>query len=148
VETLNQARSPRPWPQFEARSSTWAVSLNSVKKRLEKLFKKANNNQKEIFSTLNKLLVFLTQDPLYKPYLLNDIRNLAGLLFVTRNFGQKELAKCKQILKQVLKKAREIDQKLVVVPERHQLIGAQKGLSMQKAGPMSTDPPNSNPLPT
>jgi len=145
---LNQARSPRPWPQFKARSTTWAVSLNSVKKRLEKLFKKANNNQREIFSTLNKLLVFLTQDPLYKPYLLNDIRNLAGLLFVTRKFGQKELAKCKQILKQVLKKAREIDQKLVVVPEKQQLIGEQKGLSMQKAGPRSTDPPNSNPLPT
>ena len=61
--------------------------------------------------------MFLTQDPVYKPYLLNDIRDLAGLLFVTRNFGRKELAKCKQIFKQVLRKVREIDHKLAVVPE-------------------------------
>ena len=118
---LHQARSPRPWPQFVARSSMWTASLNSVRKRLEKLFKKASNNQKEIHSTLNKLLLYLTQDPVYKPYLLNEILKVAGLLFVTRKFGQKDLVKCKQILKQAIKKVREIDRKLAFVPERQRM---------------------------
>jgi hypothetical protein len=145
---LSQVRSPRPWPHFEARSSEWAVSLNSVRKRLEKLSKKANNNQKEIRSTLNKLLVFLTQDPLYRPYLLNEIRQLAGLLFVTRRFGLKELAKCKQVLKQVLKKAREMDQKLAVLSVRQPISAANKRLSALEANLRSTDYPNSDFLPT
>jgi hypothetical protein len=114
---VHQGRSPRPWPIFEARSTNWSVSLNTARKRLEKLFKKAHNHQNEIRGTINQLIIFLSQDPFYKPYLIIQSRDLAGLLFVNRRFGKKELAKCKTIMKTALQKVREIDRALVVGPE-------------------------------
>ena len=112
VATLSQARSPRPWPAFEAKSRLWASSVRSVQKRLEKLFKKTKKHQKEIHSTLSQILFFLQQDSFYRPYLFNEILGLAGLVRARQSYGLKEKAECKQVLKQAVKKAREIDQYL------------------------------------
>ena len=112
VGTLKQARSPRPWPAFEARSQRWASSLRSVQKRLEKLFKKTKKHQKEIHTTLSQILFFLQQDPFYRPYLFNEILGLAGLVRARQSYGLKEKAECKHMLKQVVKKVREMDQYL------------------------------------
>jgi hypothetical protein len=112
VGTLKQARSPRPRPIFEARSLQWAGSVRSVQKRLEKLFKKAKKHQGEIHATLSQILFFLRQDPLYRPYLFNEILGLAGLVHARKSYGLNEKAECKGMLKQVVKKVREMDQYL------------------------------------
>jgi hypothetical protein len=112
VGTLKQARSPRPRPAFEARSLRWASSVHSVQKRLGKLFKKAKKHQEEIHTTLSQILFFLQQDPLYRPYLFKEILSLAGLVRARQSYGLKEKAECKQMLKQVVKKVREMDQYL------------------------------------
>jgi hypothetical protein len=78
---LKEKRAPRPQPVFESRSAAWTSSLQAAQKRLEKLFKKTTENRKEIDTALNHLLFFLNQDPLYQPYLITDIRNMAGLIF-------------------------------------------------------------------
>lgn len=113
IRALDRARSPRPWPLFEARSPQWAASLRSARKRLEKLFKKANNNQHKIRTTLTQVLFFLRQDPLYRPYLYNEILSLAGLVHANGRYGLKEMTQCKQILKRALTKVREMDRRLV-----------------------------------
>ncbi len=104
--------SPTPWPLFEARSSWWTDSLRSAQKRLEKLFKRANHDKNEIHTALNHLLFFLNQDPLYQPYLLNEVRSLNGLVFVKNSYTLNDLADCKKIIKRALSKVREMDQKL------------------------------------
>jgi hypothetical protein len=109
---LCQNPSPWPLPASEVRSLHWSDSLRSAQRRLERLFKKANRNQNEIHTALNQLLIFLNQDPLCRPYLLNEVRNLAGLVFVKPSYGIKELVQCKQIIKQTLRKVREMDRKL------------------------------------
>ena len=113
VNAINRARSPRPWPGFEARSSSWAKSLRSVEKRLRRLFKKAWKHQEEIHSVLSQILAFFRQDPLYLPCLYNEIFDLAGLVHARSAYGLKEWAECKAILKQVAKKVREVDYHLV-----------------------------------
>jgi len=116
LTSLTQARSPRPWPLLEARSSQWAVFLRSVRKRLEKLFKKPKKNQKEIHVTLSQILFFIQQDPLYRPHLLNEIINFGGLIYSKKSYGLKELTGCKQILKRILTIVREIDRHLSPLP--------------------------------
>ncbi len=113
IGTINRARSPRPWPMFEARSSQWTSSLRSVQKRLEKLFKKAHRHQEEIHTVLNQVLFFLRQDPLYQPYLYNEIFSLAGLISTRSGYGLKEMSECRGILKRVAKKVREVDFHLI-----------------------------------
>jgi hypothetical protein len=113
LSTMNRARSPRPWPVFEARSPQWTSSLRSVQKRLEKLFKKASRHQEEIHAVLNQILFFLRQDPLYQPYLYNEIFSLAGLINTRSSYGLKEMAACRGILKRVAKKVWEVDYHLI-----------------------------------
>ena len=113
VGALKQARSPRPWPMFEARSLQWASSVHSVQKRLNRLFKKSKKHQEEIHITLSQILFFLRQDPLYRPYLFNEIYSLAGLVHARQGYGLKERAECRQVLKQVVQKVREMDEYLV-----------------------------------
>ena len=117
LQKLNENRPPQLWPIFEARSSLWTTSLQSAQKRLEKLFKRTTQNQKEIHTALNHLLFFLNQDPLYQPYLLTDIRNMSGLIFNKDPYSQQDLVECKQIIKRVLSKVREMDRKLAVQPQ-------------------------------
>jgi hypothetical protein len=113
VDTLNRSRSPRPWPEFEARSPRWVSSLRSVQKRLKRLFEKAGRHQQEIHTVLTQVLFFLRQDPLYQPYLYNEIFNIAGLVHARSRYGLREMAECSSILKRVAKKVREMDQHLV-----------------------------------
>ncbi|MFC1822960.1 hypothetical protein ACFL9T_09660, partial [Thermodesulfobacteriota bacterium] len=116
LNSLTQLPPSRSWPIFEARSSTWTTSLRSVCKRLEKLFKKPRRHQDEIHTVLSQILFFIQQDPLYRPYLLNEIINFAGLIYTRQNYGLKELTRCKQILKKVLTIVRDIECHLSPLP--------------------------------
>ena len=103
-------------PRFEAKSLEWSASLRSAQKRLEKLFKKPDTHQQEIRTALHHLLVFIGQDTVYQPYLIPEIRSLSGLMFGKPKFGLKDMAHCRQVLKRVMRKVREMDRVLAPVP--------------------------------
>ncbi len=110
---LRRLRLPRPWPLFQARSSEWIDSLDSAERRLRLLFENAAVCQEKIHTFFGQILFFLRQDPLYQPYLLNEIVSLAGLTHARRRYGAEELDECSEILKRVGEKVREIDLYLV-----------------------------------
>jgi len=110
---LRAARTPRVWPLFQARGVEWADSFRHVTKRLKRLSRQAARRQEEIRALFRQIVLFLQQDPLYQPYLFNEIIDTTRLTRTNLPFGQKEMDECKRILKRALKKVREVDNKLV-----------------------------------
>ena len=106
---LARARAPRQDMCFEPRSHIWTSSLRNVEKRLAKLFKHNETNQKDIHSTLEQALFFVKQDPLYLPYLFNETLELAGLAKTRRTYEPKDMQEFKRIGKNILSKVREVD---------------------------------------
>jgi len=113
---LRQARSPRPRPVFEARARTWSISLRHAERRLEKLFKKLDRNQREINQTLRQVEVFAKHDQLYTPYLFNEIMDLAGLIHARNRYERKDLAAIRSLFKRMVDKVREMDLSLAADP--------------------------------
>ena len=117
VGSITQAPSSRPWPRHGKRSPKWIASLNTARKRLDRLSKKPKKHRREIRTALEKILSFIQQDPLYRPYILNEMINLAGLIHSKGSYGMKDLAQCRQILRKVTEKVREIERYLVPCPD-------------------------------
>ncbi|MBW1700086.1 MAG: motility associated factor glycosyltransferase family protein [Deltaproteobacteria bacterium] len=113
---LNEARAPIPPPAVNLHNPDWWASLAAVKKKIEKFSKKPGKKQQEIYSTLNRLLNILNRNPLYRPYLLNEIFATAGILFASREIGWKDFTFFKKILTRAQRKAREIDRNLASLP--------------------------------
>jgi hypothetical protein len=112
LDRLDEARRPRTWPRFEPRAAQWATSLRSVRKRLEKLFKKPARHQADIHASLSQVHAFISQDPLYTPYLYNEIMDAAGLARARLHYGLPELTEFRQLVKRVLGKVRRVDEVL------------------------------------
>lgn len=112
MRSMASARTPQAVPVFEPRAGEWGASLRAVQKRLTKLYKKAVGRQREINETLEQVLMFLKQDPLYMPYLYNEFMDLAGITRLTERHRRQELSEVKRILARVLHKVREIDDAL------------------------------------
>ena len=109
LTALNMARTPRPAPVFDSRCQKWNVSIRNATKKLEKLFRKLSKNQAEIHKTFHDVYFFLRQDPLYLPYLYNEILDMAGLARAKTHYEQKDLPHFKQIAKKTIKKVRYMD---------------------------------------
>lgn len=109
LEALRRAARPRVRPIFTPRADDWSVSLKNAGRRLEKLVRKADKHQAEIKGLLGQILFFLKKDPLYLPYIYNEIMDMAGIIQTRDHYGVKELADVKDIRKRVLTKIREID---------------------------------------
>lgn len=112
LDALRRAATPRVRPIFTPRASQWAVSLKNVGHRLEKLFRKADKHQGELRTVFSQLLAFLKQDPLYLPYIYNEIMDVAGLVHARAHYSAKELTDFKDIKKRVMRKIKEIDETL------------------------------------
>lgn len=112
LEALSRAARPRTRPVFTPRADEWATSLRNVGRRLEKLVRKADKHQGEIRGVLSQIQLFLRHDPLYMPYLYNEIMELAGIVHTRTHYGVKELTAFKNIRRRVLEKIREIDTSL------------------------------------
>jgi len=110
LDALHRAARPRVRPIFTPRAPQWAMSLKNVGHRLDKLFRKADKHQQEIRHILSQILVFLKQDPLYLPYLYNEIMDIAGLVQTHAHYGVKELTIFKDVKKRVLRKIKEMDE--------------------------------------
>jgi hypothetical protein len=113
LRLLNAAQGPRSWPRIESRSSQWAHSIRAVEKKLERLCRLNSSPQHEIKAVLGQIVIFLKQDPLYKPYLFNEILDMTCMVRKKEVFNRKTLTHCKEILKRVLEKVTEIDRFLV-----------------------------------
>ena len=109
LAALEQARQPQPRPVYQARSDRWASSLRAVLKHLEKCFKKVEKEQQAIGEAVGKLYAFLRQDPLYLPYLYNEIMDVNGMLHLGRPFLPRDLPALRQICSRVNTKVREVD---------------------------------------
>ncbi|WP_320169158.1 6-hydroxymethylpterin diphosphokinase MptE-like protein [Maridesulfovibrio sp.] len=118
MTAMNMARTPRKIPRFEPRSPRWTASLNRVTKRLEKLFRKHAKNQKEIHKALHEVYFFIRQDPLYLPYLYNEILDIAGLARARSSYEPKDFPHYKRIIKKTLKKIRHMDRCLCLDENR------------------------------
>ncbi|MDY7001451.1 MAG: 6-hydroxymethylpterin diphosphokinase MptE-like protein [Thermodesulfobacteriota bacterium] len=108
-EALRSAVHPRTRPIFEPRAAQWTSSLRAVTRRLEKLFKKPEKNQGSIHQAFGQVFTYFRQDPLYAPYLFNEIMDMAGLTHAKSGHARKELVDFKKIAKRALAKVREID---------------------------------------
>ncbi len=106
------ARRPKNPPRFEVRAAAWSVSLRNAEKRLEKLLKKPEANQKAVHDLLEQAIFFVKQDPLYMPYLFNEILDLAGLARTRSSYDRPVLSEFKQLCKRVLGKVRQMDRLL------------------------------------
>jgi hypothetical protein len=104
----------QPRPNLPLDTSNWVTSLRRVEKRVEKLFKRLDQNQVHIQKAIQQIDLFLRQNPLYVAYIYNEIRDIQLLINQRREFNSKDLAKCKQIIKKVIKKIKEIETKLYV----------------------------------
>jgi hypothetical protein len=102
--------------RMDPRSPMWTSSLHNMEKHLAKLFKNLKANQKSVHEALNRMELFIKQDPLYAPYLFNEIVDLAGLTRAKFAYEAKDLGEFKRISKNVLKKVREIDRKVCLPP--------------------------------
>ncbi|XPV75418.1 MAG: motility associated factor glycosyltransferase family protein [Desulfovibrio sp.] len=109
LTALMDSRKIKNTFSHDARSHLWTSSMRNVERQLEKLFKKPQNNQKEIHALLHQVTVFIKQDPLYIPYLYNEILDMNGLARAIRTYSRKELSEFKRLRKAILTKIRQID---------------------------------------
>lgn len=102
---------------FEPRGPAWGTSFRNAEKHLGKLFKNLSANQQEVHNTFRKIEAFIKQDPLYMPYLFNEVIDMAGLTRAKRIYEPKDFPEFKRIGKCVMKKVREIDRKVCTDPK-------------------------------
>ena len=95
----------------------WSNSMRNAEKHLTKLFKDVKGNQQKIHEALTRVELFMKQDPLYCPYLFNEIVDMAGLTKAKYAYDSKDLGEFKRIAKSVLKKVREIDRKVCLATD-------------------------------
>lgn len=112
LDALRRANTPVKRPVFDSRAREWSASLRNAQKRMEKLFKKLDKNQNEIRNMLGNVSIFLKQNPLYLPYLYNEVMDITGLVYAHAKYELKDLGAFKQIKKRVLNKVREVDVRL------------------------------------
>ncbi|EGB16489.1 protein of unknown function DUF115 [Pseudodesulfovibrio mercurii] len=117
LRDLAACRRGTPPLRMEPRSPRWTTSLRNMEKHLAKLFKNLKANQKEIHAALTRVELFVKQDPLYGPYLFNEIVDLAGLTRAKSAFEAGDLGEFKRIAKNVLRKVREIDRKVCLAED-------------------------------
>ena len=86
--------------------------LKNLKKRLKQLFRRREPNAKTIKTIFGQAFTALEQDPWSKPYLFNDLLNLAGLVQVSPFFGQEEFMKCMKIVTKMVEKLQEMNRKI------------------------------------
>jgi hypothetical protein len=91
--------------------------MRNAEKHLSKLFRDLKENQQKVHEALSRVELFMKQDPLYCPYLFNEIIDMAGLTKAKHLYESKDLGEFKRIAKSTLKKVREIDRKVCLAAD-------------------------------
>lgn len=115
LDALRRSNRQRVRPVYQPRHATWNTSLRNATKRFEKLLKKPGKHQGEIRQLLNNVLHFLKQDPLYLPYLYNEVMDMAALVNLKAKYGPTDMKEYRDILKRSLAKVKQVD--LALGPE-------------------------------
>ncbi|MGE4290866.1 MAG: motility associated factor glycosyltransferase family protein [Desulfovibrio sp.] len=118
LERLSLCRSYHRHFQFEPQSNSWTSNLHRAEKRLEKLFRRVGRNQHEIHGLMEQVSLFIHQDPLYLPYLYNETLDLAGLTKAKFRYEPRDLGEFRRIVRNVLKKVKEVDRRLTGTESR------------------------------
>ena len=106
TRALRGGLARRDWEFPRPRSHRWSLFLDATRRRLDQLFRKAPADQTEVRSLLDRMLKYLQRDPLQRPYFMNDMLNLAGLMYTARSYGPRELTRCGEILDRIHAKVR------------------------------------------
>lgn len=109
LSALRRANQPRVRPVYQPRHADWNTSLRNATRRLDKLMRKASKRQGEIRAHLNNVLHFLKQDPLYLPYLYNEIMDMAAMVNCKARYAATDMKEFKDILKRSLDKVKRMD---------------------------------------
>lgn len=109
---LGRANQPRVRPVYQSRLAQWNNSLRHATKQLEKYMKKPSKHQADINKLLSGVLFFLRQDPLYLPYLYNEVMDMAALVKTKAVYRPADMGQFKGIVKRALTKIREMDEVL------------------------------------
>lgn len=112
LAAIRRANQPRMRPVYQARFNNWNSSLRNATRHLEKFLKKPGKHQGEIKNLLNRVLHFLKQDPLYLPYLYNEVMDMAAMVNCRSKYVPMDMKEYRDILKHALGKVKEIDQTL------------------------------------
>jgi hypothetical protein len=112
LKALHSSSEPAPKPKIPLETSKWIASIHAVLKRLNKLFKKTKLPHEAIRQTFKEVYLFLNQNPLYSPYIYNEIIDIYGLIHLQSKYDHEDLSRCKKILSKVLKKLKYIDREL------------------------------------
>ncbi len=96
-------------PFFQGEFREWKRSLHSVFSRLKRLFKRPNKRSREIGATYMDILKFLTQHPLYSPYISPEIIEISQMAFVTSRYMPHHLEKTSRLFRRIERKIKEID---------------------------------------
>ncbi|MBG0790878.1 MAG: motility associated factor glycosyltransferase family protein [Desulfovibrionaceae bacterium] len=118
MTALMACRKAAPPIRLEPRSPMWTTSMRNAEKHLGKLFKHIKDNQDDIHKALERIEMFIKQDPLYMPYLFNETLDLAGLTRAKARHEPSDLREFKAIAKRILKKVREMDRKITFIDEK------------------------------
>ena len=94
-------------PVYQPRHATW--NIVGRHQRFEKFLEKPGKHQGEIRQLLNNVLHFLKQDPLYLPYLYNEVMDMASLVNLKASYGPTDLKEYRDILKRSLAKVKQVD---------------------------------------
>ena len=109
LKTLKAVRTPRMWPRLEARSVEWRKSLRAVANRIGKLSQRHDMHHQQIRAFLSQIIFFLKQDPLYQPYLFNEILEIARMSREGITLGQKDWSNLNGVLERIQSKVTEVD---------------------------------------
>jgi hypothetical protein len=112
LAAIRRANQPRMRPVYQARYNNWNSSLRNATRHLEKFLKKPGKHQSDIKNLLNRVLHFLKQDPLYLPYLYNEVMDMAAMVHCRSKYVPMDMKEYRDILKRSLGKVKEIDQTL------------------------------------
>ncbi len=107
------------FPHIPFESKQWFSSINNFEKRLKKLYKKSKNNKNKIRSAYYELHIFLTQHPLYKYYIYNEILELSKYIFIQEKYKLSDLAYTKKIIDKIKKKLKYLDN---ILEQQHKKI--------------------------
>ncbi len=109
LNAVDRARRPLQPPEYESKSQHWNAMLRSAQKKLEKLFKKPDKNRQEIWNVFKEAHGILRREPLYLPYLFNEVMNVGKLLNPGPKYEYEDFTSFKQVVKSAQTKSRQVE---------------------------------------
>jgi hypothetical protein len=109
MEIMRGGLSPAGPPFPEGASSAWTPFFRTAKRRVRKWMGMHSPDRRRVVSFLDEVLRRLQNDPLRKPYLMNEVIDLAGLIYRSADGHSPSLDKCMEIISRAEGKVKDMD---------------------------------------